>query len=42
MAGGCALPTSLHAVERGEIRIGDTVLVLDPVLLELTRFYSLA
>jgi threonine dehydrogenase-like Zn-dependent dehydrogenase len=28
MAGGCALPTSLHAVERGEIKIGDTVLVL--------------
>ncbi len=28
MAGGCALPTSIHAVERAEIRIGDTVLVL--------------
>src|SRR5687768_17508312 len=28
MAGGCALPTSLHAVERGDIKIGDTVLVL--------------
>ncbi len=28
MAGGCALPTSLHAVERAEIAIGDTVLVL--------------
>ena len=28
MAGGCALPTALHAVERGEINIGDTVLVL--------------
>ncbi len=28
MAGGCALPTALHAVERGEIRIGDLVLVL--------------
>ena len=28
MSGGCALPTSLHAVERGEVRIGDTVLVL--------------
>jgi L-iditol 2-dehydrogenase len=28
MAGGCALPTSLHAVERGEVQIGDTVLVL--------------
>ncbi len=28
MAGGCALPTSLHAVERAEVSIGDTVLVL--------------
>lgn len=28
MAGGCALPTALHAIERGEINIGDTVLVL--------------
>src|SRR5215213_3668732 len=28
MAGGCALPTSLYAVERGDIKIGDTVLVL--------------
>ena len=28
MAGGCALPTALHAVERAEIRLGDTVLVL--------------
>jgi len=28
MAGGCALPTALHAVERGELAIGDTVLVL--------------
>ena len=28
MAGGCALPTSLHAVERGDIKIGDTVLAL--------------
>jgi threonine dehydrogenase-like Zn-dependent dehydrogenase len=28
MAGGCALPTALHAVERGEVRIGDIVLVL--------------
>ena len=25
---GCALPTSLHAMDRAEIRIGDTVLVL--------------
>jgi L-iditol 2-dehydrogenase len=28
MAGGCALPTALHAIERGEIKIGDSVLVL--------------
>jgi L-iditol 2-dehydrogenase len=28
MAGGCALPTALHAVERGDIAIEDTVLVL--------------
>jgi threonine dehydrogenase-like Zn-dependent dehydrogenase len=28
MTGGCALPTALHAVERAEIAIGDTVLVL--------------
>ena len=28
MAGGCALPTALHAVERAEVSLGDTVLVL--------------
>ena len=28
MAGGCGLPTALHAVERADIRIGDTVAVL--------------
>ena len=28
MAGGCALPTALHAIERGDISIGDTLLVL--------------
>ena len=28
MAGGCGLPTALHAVERAEIAIADTVLVL--------------
>jgi L-iditol 2-dehydrogenase len=28
MAGGCALPTALHAVERAEVMLGDTVLVL--------------
>ena len=28
MAGGCSLPTAMHAIERAEIRIGQTVLVL--------------
>lgn len=28
MAGGCSLPTALHAAERADIAIGDTVLVL--------------
>jgi threonine dehydrogenase-like Zn-dependent dehydrogenase len=28
MTGGCALPTALHAVESGEMALGDTVLVL--------------
>lgn len=28
MAGGCSLPTALHAVDRAGIRLGDTVLVL--------------
>ena len=28
MAGGCSLPTALHAVERGAVTFGDTVLVL--------------
>ena len=28
MAGGCSLPTALHAVERGEVALADTVLVL--------------
>lgn len=28
MAGGCSLPTALHAVDRAEIRIGECVLVL--------------
>lgn len=28
MAGGCGLPTALHAVERGGVALGDTVLVL--------------
>jgi L-iditol 2-dehydrogenase len=28
MAGGCALPTSIHAVQRAAVSLGDTVLVL--------------
>src|SRR5918997_2404733 len=28
MAGGCALPTALHAVERAGVALGDTVLIL--------------
>jgi L-iditol 2-dehydrogenase len=28
MAGGCSLPTALHGVERGEVALADTVLVL--------------
>ena len=28
MAGGCALPTAIHAVERADIGLGETVLVL--------------
>lgn len=28
MSGGCALPTSLHAMDRADIKIGDTVVVL--------------
>ncbi len=28
MAGGCSLPTALHAVERADFRFGDTVLIL--------------
>jgi threonine dehydrogenase-like Zn-dependent dehydrogenase len=28
MVGGCSLPTALHAIERAEVTLGDTVLVL--------------
>lgn len=28
MAGGCGLPTALHAVQRGRVQVGDSVLVL--------------
>ncbi len=43
MAGGCSLPTSLHAVERADIMLGDTVLVLGsgPVGLSAIAFSTL-
>jgi len=43
MAGGCSLPTALHAVERGEVTFGDTVLVLGsgPVGLSVIAFSTL-
>ena len=43
MAGGCSLPTALHAVERGDLRFGDTVLVLGagPVGLSSVAYASL-
>lgn len=44
MAGGCSLPTALHAVERGGIQIGQTLLVLGcgPVGLSLVALSRLA
>ena len=43
MAGGCSLPTALHAVERADIKFGDTVLVLGsgPVGLSAVAFAHL-
>lgn len=43
MAGGCSLPTALHAVERGQVTFGDTVLVLGsgPVGLSAIAFSTL-
>jgi len=43
MAGGCSLPTALHAVERADIRLGDTVLILGtgPVGLSAVAFSTL-
>ncbi len=43
MAGGCSLPTALHAVERGDVTFGDTVLVLGsgPVGLSAIAFSTL-
>ncbi|MEM0984475.1 MAG: zinc-binding dehydrogenase [Planctomycetota bacterium] len=44
MAGGCSLPTSLHAMDRAEIALGDTVLVLGsgPVGLSCVIFAKMA
>ena len=44
MAGGCSLPTALHAVDRAEIRLGDSVLVLGsgPVGLSLIALARLS
>ncbi len=43
IAGGCSLPTAMHAVERGDIAFADTVLVLGsgPVGLSAIAFSSL-
>ena len=43
MAGGCSLPTALHAVERADVMFGDTVLVLGagPVGLSAVAFAKL-
>lgn len=43
MAGGCSLPTAMHAVERADIAFADTVLVLGsgPVGLSAIAFSSL-
>ncbi len=43
MAGGCSLPTALHAVERAAIMLGDSVLVLGsgPVGLSAIAFATL-
>lgn len=44
MAGGCSLPTALHAVDRAQISIGDTVVVLGsgPVGLSAIIFAKMA
>lgn len=44
MAGGCSLPTALHAVERADLRFADTVLVLGcgPVGLSAVAFARLS
>lgn len=44
MAGGCSLPTALHAIDRAQIMLGDTVLVLGsgPVGLSCVIFARMA
>lgn len=44
MAGGCSLPTALHALDRAEVRLGDTALVLGsgPVGLSCVIFAKMA
>jgi len=44
MAGGCSLPTALHATDRADIKLGDTVLVLGsgPVGLSSIIFAKMA
>lgn len=44
MAAGCSLPTALHAVDRAEVRLGETVLVLGsgPVGLSAVVFARMA
>jgi L-iditol 2-dehydrogenase len=44
MAGGCGLPTALHAVEQAEVSLGDTVLVLGagPVGLSCVAFAKMS
>ncbi len=44
IAGGCALPTAFHAIERGEVGLGDTVIVQGsgPVGLMATALARLA
>ena len=43
MAGGCSLPTALHAVDRSDLQLGDTVLILGsgPVGLSAIGFAKL-
>jgi len=43
MAGGCSIPTAIHAIERADVQFGDTVLVLGsgPVGLSVIAFAML-